>query len=70
MGHTITIRMPEDLARWLADTADRTGVAQGQIVREHLEHARSTGQGRPYMRLAGAADGPRDLSSRKGFSTR
>jgi hypothetical protein len=68
MGHTVTIRVPEDLAKWLADTADRTGMSQGQVVREQLEHARSTGRGRPFMRLAGSVDGPRDLSSRKGFS--
>jgi len=68
MGHTITVRLPEDLAAWLEDLSTRTGVPQGKIVREQLEKARATKAHQPFMRLAGAASGPRDLSSRKGFS--
>ena len=55
------------LAEWLSDTAQMTGVPQGRIVREQLERAR-TSEKRPFLRLAGAVNGPRDLSSRKGFS--
>jgi hypothetical protein len=32
-----------------------------------LERARDSGE-RPFLRLAGAVDGPPDLSARKGFS--
>ena len=67
MSNTLSVRLPEDLAEWLSDTAQKTGVPQGRIVREQLEKAR-TSQKRPFLRLAGAVDGPRDLSSRKGFS--
>lgn len=68
MSHTITIRLGRDLAAWLEETASRSGVAQGQIVREQLEKARAASGRRPFMRLAGAVDGPRTLSQRKGFS--
>jgi hypothetical protein len=66
-GNTLTVRLPKALADWLALTAARTGRTQGQIVREQLEKARSA-ETRPFMRLAGTVDGPRDLSRRKGFS--
>ena len=58
----------KQLAAWLAATAERTGLSQGRIVREQLEKAKASGGGRAFMRLAGSIRGPRDLSSRKGFS--
>lgn len=70
MSHTITIRIPDDLAQWLDDTARATGVPKGRLIREQLELARQddTG-GRRFMRLAGSIRGPKDLSTRKGFAT-
>jgi hypothetical protein len=68
MRDTITVRLGKDLAAWLEETATRTGVAQGQIVREQLEKAKATRGNRPFMRLAGAVRGPRTLSRRRGFS--
>jgi hypothetical protein len=68
MGETITIRLPKELAEWLEQTAADTGVSQGRIVREQLEQAKKGRSGRPFMRLAGRVRGPRNLSSRKGFS--
>lgn len=67
MGHTLTIRLDKDLAAWLEEESRKTGVPQGKIVREQLERAKAGGR-QPFMRLAGAAKGPRDLSRRKGFS--
>ena len=68
MGHTITVRMPKDLAAWIEETSARTGLSQGEIVRQHLEHARG-GDTRKFMRLAGIVrGGPTDLSTRKGYS--
>ena len=67
MRKTISVRLPEDLVEWLSDTAQKTGVPQSRIVREQLEEARAS-QKRPFLRLAGAVNGPRDLSRRKGFS--
>ena len=67
MGHTITIRLTPELAEWLFSTAKKTGVPQGRIIREQLEKAKAS-EGKAFMRLAGVVSGPRDLSSRKGFS--
>ena len=68
MSHTITIRLGSELAGWLEETSKRTGIAQGQIVREQLEKAKAATGSRPFMRLAGAVRGPKTLSRRKGFS--
>ena len=69
MSHTITVRLNKELAEWLADTAARTGVPQGKVVRDQLEKAKASAGGRSYLRLAGSLRGlPKDLSRRKGFS--
>jgi hypothetical protein len=69
MGHTLTVRLPKNLAIWLEETSARTGIPQGQLVRQHLERARSKDTGsKKFMRFAGIIRGPRDLSTRKGFS--
>lgn len=69
MSHTLTIRLDPDLAAWLEQEARRTGVSQGKIVRDQLEQARTSASSKPFMRLAGIVrGGPRDLSTRKGFS--
>jgi len=71
MGHTITIRLTKELAEWLEQTAAKTGLSQGQLVRKELEKARSTSSSKQFMGLAGVLRGlPRDLSKRKGFSTK
>ena len=67
MRSTISVRLPEDLAEWLAAAARKAGVPRGRVVREQLQHMRAA-EARPFMRLAGAVSGPADLSSRKGFS--
>ena len=68
MGHTITVRLTEDLASWLEETAARTGISQGQLIREQIEKAKAAGANRAFLRLAGSVRGPRDLSRRKGFT--
>ena len=68
MSRTITIRLPPELADWLAETSRRTGVPQGRLIREEIEKARSAAGGQRFMRLAGCVRGARDLSERKGFS--
>ena len=67
MGRNITVRLPDDLAEWLNEASRRAGVPRSRIVRDQLEAARQAGR-RPFLRLAGSLDGPRDLSSRNGFS--
>jgi Ribbon-helix-helix protein, copG family len=68
MSQTITVRLTKELAAWLEQAAAKTGVSQGKIVRDQLERARSTARHQAFMRLAGVVRGPRELSSRKGFS--
>jgi hypothetical protein len=68
MGHTITVRLTKELAAWLEQAARKTGVPQGRIVRDQLERARGNSSHQSFMRLAGVIRGPRDLSTRKGFS--
>jgi predicted transcriptional regulator len=71
MSKTITIRLNKELAEWLNDTAAKTGVPQGKIVREQIEKARVAKGTQAFMKLAGCIrGGPRDLSKRKGFSTK
>lgn len=67
MSNTITVRLPEDLAKWLDLAARKAGLPKGRIVREELEKARSSAN-RPFLRWAGAVAGPAGLSMRKGFS--
>lgn len=68
MSTTITVRLSEELAAWLEEAAARSGVSQGRLIRDQLEKARASGEGQSFLRLAGAIDGPEDLSKRKGFS--
>jgi hypothetical protein len=71
MSQTITVRLGKELSSWLEETSSRTGLSQGQIVREQLEKAKTTKVDKPFMRLAGSIRGlPRDLSQRKGYSTK
>ena len=68
MGHTLTVRLTDDLAAWLQDVSAQAGVPQGRIVRDQLEKARAADRGKGYMRLAGSVGGSRNLSTRKGFT--
>ena len=70
MSNTLSIRLPKELSRWVKQTAEHTGLTQGEVVRQQLERARSAAAGKPWMALAGKARGPRDLSTREGFGKR
>jgi hypothetical protein len=67
MRNTVKVRLPGDLAEWLASMAAKAGVPKASIVRLQLENARAAKE-KPFMRLAGAVAGPANLSARKGFS--
>jgi predicted transcriptional regulator len=68
MSNTLTIRLPEDLNRWLEEEARATGLPKGRIVKEQLERLRNTQARQPFLDLAGRVDGAPGLSARKGFS--
>ena len=64
----MTIRLSDELARWIEQAAARTGLPRGRIVREQLEKAQANAPEQPFLKLAGSVRGPRNLSARKGFS--
>lgn len=70
MSNTLSIRLPKELSQWVKETAENTGLTQGEVVRQQLEKARSAATSKPWMALAGKARGPRDLSTREGFGKR
>jgi predicted transcriptional regulator len=67
MSNTLTVRLPPDLAEWLDRVARETGTSRGSIIRRELEKSRQS-SGKAFLRLAGAMEGPANLSVRKGFS--
>lgn len=69
MRSAITFRLSEDLAAWLDSAARKSGISQGELIREQLEKARSVEE-RPFMKLAGRISGSSGWSQRKGFSTK
>jgi predicted transcriptional regulator len=69
MSKTLTVRLSQDLAQWLDQTARTMGVPRSRIVRMELDRARKSAK-KPFLHLAGTIEGPRDLSTRKGFSRR
>lgn len=73
MSNTLTIRLPEELLEQLRERARRTGLPMGQLVRQSLETtlakdscAASNQAWRKYVGII--KGGPRDVSTRKGFS--
>ena len=68
MSKTLTIRLPEDLSRWLDEEALATGLPKGKIVKEQLERLRNAKARQPFLDLAGKVEGAPDLSTKKGFS--
>ncbi|MBK8091677.1 MAG: hypothetical protein IPK32_06750 [Verrucomicrobiaceae bacterium] len=69
MSQSITIRIPTGLSGWLEEQATREGTTPQRLVRAKLEEERKhTSAAKPFMKLAGAVTGPRNLSQRKGFS--
>ena len=67
MSTTLSVRLPEELARWVEHKALASGRSRGSLVKEALEVIRVK-ETKPFMHLAGKVSGPTDLSTRKGFS--
>lgn len=69
MGNTLTIRLPQEILEKLKETSRRTGVPVGRLVRQSLENTLSRDGSSPLLEFAGLIKGgPKNLSSRKGFS--
>lgn len=70
MSTTISVRLSDEQAKWLEETAERAGTARGAIIRDQIDAARAESNRKSFMRLAGCVRGPKDLSARKGFTKR
>ena len=69
MSNTLTVRLPEELLDRLRERARRTGLPMSHMVRQSLEETLNGGGNQAWRKFAGIIKGgPRDLSSRKGFS--
>jgi len=69
MGKTLTVRLPDDLLERLRKKSRGTGLPVGRVVRQALETSLDGKETNPLLQFAGVIKGgPRDLSSRKGFS--
>jgi hypothetical protein len=69
MSNTLTIRLPEDLIERLREKSRRTGLPLGRMVRRAVEIDLLREGTNPLLEFAGIIKGgPRDVSSRKGFS--
>lgn len=68
MSNTLTIRLPEDLNRWLEEESKATGMSKGGIVKEQLERLRTTKARQPFLDLAGSVELDPKLSRKKGFT--
>jgi len=70
MSYRLTIRLPQDLAKWLEDRSGKTGLSPSRIVTNVLEATKAESGKQPFLRLAGLIDGRPDLSTRNGYSRR
>jgi predicted DNA-binding protein len=69
MSNTLTVRLPEELLDRVRQVARRTGLPVGKLVRDALETSLSREKNSPLVKFAGVIKGgPRNVSSRKGFS--
>ena len=64
---TVTVKLPDSLAAWLARRARELGRPQSEIVREALERASGGNSGASchdaFADVCGIVDGPTDLST-------
>ena len=69
MGNTLTIRLPEELLERLREKSRRTGLPLGRVVRQAVENSLLEEEAPAWKKYAGIIKGgPRNVSSRKGFS--
>ncbi|MGA8761564.1 MAG: ribbon-helix-helix protein, CopG family [Candidatus Sulfotelmatobacter sp.] len=69
MGNTLTVRLPDELLQRLRKKSRSTGLPVGRVVRQALETSLDGDGNNPLLQFAGLIKGgPRDVSSRKGYS--
>jgi predicted DNA-binding protein len=69
MGNTLTVRLPDELLERLRKKSRSTGLPVGRVVRQALETSLDGEESSALLEFAGLIKGgPRDMSSRKGYS--
>jgi hypothetical protein len=74
MSNTLTVRLPEELLDRLRRASRQAGLPMGRMVRQSLETtlndlSQEQKEKNPLLQFSGVIEGgPRNLSSRKGFS--
>jgi predicted DNA-binding protein len=69
MSNTLTVRLPDELLERLRKKSRSTGLPVGRVVRQALETSLDGEASNPLLEFAGLIKGgPRDVSSRKGYS--
>ena len=69
MGNTLTPRLLKELLERLRQLARRTGMPAGRVERDSVETTLAQAETNPLLKYAGMVKrGPKNLSSRKGFS--
>jgi predicted transcriptional regulator len=68
MSNTLTVRLPEELIERLREKSRRTGLPVNRVVRQSLEKTLEQNTEPAWMKHAGTISGPKNLSSRKGYS--
>lgn len=68
MSNTLTVRLPQELLERLREKSRRTGLPVGRVVRQSIEATLDETKEPAWMKHAGTMSGPKDLSSRKGYS--
>ena len=64
---TVTVKLPEPLAAWLARRSRELGHAQSELIRDALERLRQGSAGDSchdaFADVCGSVQGPKDLST-------
>ncbi|MGH9497031.1 MAG: ribbon-helix-helix protein, CopG family [Candidatus Sulfotelmatobacter sp.] len=68
MSNTITVRLPDELIERLRAKSRNTGLPVNRVVRQSLEKTLAENAEPAWMKYAGTMSGPKNLSSRKGYS--
>jgi predicted DNA-binding protein len=69
MSITLTIRLPDELLERVRRKSRNTGLPVGRVVRQALETSLDGEESNPLLQFAGLIKGgPRNVSSRRGYS--
>lgn len=64
MSTTITIRLPDEISKWLEEESRKSGISKSRIIRGQLESLCTSKVRQPFLDLAGSIAGKLGLSKR------